>query len=319
MQKIRREIETLLARHLESHPFWIGFADEHPDGFRAIRETVLSPGKRLRPLLFCAACRDAGTEPLPTFSQAVLALELVHSFILIHDDLIDRSAMRRGLPTLATRIDTLFTQHPADGFRGSDFALVSGDLLYIQSIECLMNVNVSAEQQAGAVRLFAQAALDTGRGALLEMRVAQQAPGELNLAQIEQLYALKTGSYTFALPLQLAALFCRRGSGEEHLGFQTPGKNLSAIGRHAGIAFQLQNDLAEIERWMDGGPLPDDLRDGRRTWPLVYAGSEAGLRDEKTHAAMRRTAEDHLKQAFALLDEWPGVRTVLEHALSGSG
>ncbi len=207
MQKLKAEIEKQFARHLEEHSFWKQLASDSPEGFRAVRETLLAPGKRLRPLLFCAACRDAGREPLPDLMPVVLALELAHAFILIHDDIIDHSDERRGAPTLPKRMGELFAKKPADGFRGSDFALVTGDLLYTLAIESLLQADASDAQKTEAVRLFTRAALDTGRGALLEMRAAQTPLDELTVEDIEKIYALKTGSYTFALPLQLAACF----------------------------------------------------------------------------------------------------------------
>lgn len=308
MQKIQTEINNLLSAYLEENPFWKQFAAENPESFRAVCNSVLAPGKRLRPLLFCAACRDAGIDPFPGLAPVALALELVHSFILIHDDIIDRSAERRGEPTLQARVDRLLKKQPADGFRGSDAALVFGDLLYIQSVDCLMNADVSAEQKNQAVRLFSQAALDTGRGALLEMQVAQCALEELTLAQVENLYAYKTGRYTFALPLQLAAVFCRRDL-----------PDASAFAEHAGVAFQLKNDLAELDAWLAGGPQPDDLRDSRRTWPLVFAGSEQDLRKPETLVAVRQAAERHAQKALASVDTLPEVRRLIDSFLSEAG
>jgi geranylgeranyl diphosphate synthase type I len=308
MQKIRTEINELLRAHLEEHPFWKQFAEKNPESFRAVRDSVLAPGKRLRPLFFCAACRDAGADPFPRLAPVALALELVHTFILIHDDIIDRSALRRGEPTLNVRIDRLLKKRPADGFRGSDAALVFGDLLYIQSVDCLMNAGAPAEQKNEAVRLFSQAALDTGRGALLEMQVAQSALEDLTLEQIENLYAFKTGRYTFALPLQLAAVFCGRSV-----------PDLSGFGKHAGIAFQLANDLTELDAWIAGGPFPDDLRNGRRTWPQVYAGSETALRQPETLAAVRQAAERHAQKALAAVDTLPEVRRLLTSLLNAAG
>lgn len=296
MQKLKAEIEAQFARHLEEHSFWKQLADESPAGFQAVRETLLAPGKRLRPLLFCAACRDAGREPVPDLMPVALALELAHAFILIHDDIIDRSDERRGAPTLPKRMDELFAKKPADGFCGSDFALVTGDLLYTLAIESLLQADAEAVQKTEAVRLFTRAALDTGRGALLEMRAAQTPLDELTIEDIETVYALKTGSYTFALPLQLAAVFSK------HWKKYVPQRScFPTLGKHAGIAFQLINDQ---------NSLADDLRDGRRTWALVHAA-----RNEETPAAVRQAMKLYTEQATSLLTEFPGVKAVLEQTL----
>lgn len=293
MQKLKAEIEAQFTRHLEEHPFWKQLAAESPAGFQAVRETLLAPGKRLRPLLFCAACRDAGSDPLPDLMPVALALELAHAFILIHDDIIDRSDERRAAPTLPKRMDGLFAKKPADGFRGSDFALVTGDLLYTLAIESLLQAEASDAQKTEAIRLFSRAALDTGRGALLEMRAAQTPLRELTVEDVETIYALKTGSYTFALPLQLAAVFSSRHWKKDDPVFPI-------IGKYAGIAFQLLNDQNGRD---------DDLRDGRRTWALVSAGSK----DVK--AAQRESAY----RALNLADDSPEVRALLSIALNAVG
>ncbi len=307
MQKDIQQIEAALRDHLDTHPFWRALAAENPDGFEAVRRVLLTPGKRIRPRLFCAACREAGREPLPAWMPVALALELAHGFILIHDDILDRSAERRDAPTLPQRMRTLFAQEPADGFEGRDFSMVAGDLIYTLAFESLLQTPVAADRTVEAMRLFTGAALDTGRGALLEMRAAQRPVDQLDPETIEQIYALKTGTYTFTLPLQLAACF----SGEARLA----ALDGAAVGAAAGAAFQLQNDLAELNRWVAGGPMPDDLRDGRRTWPLVYAGSVEALRDPGVLRTVQQAAETKARQALHTVRALPGVHALLERAL----
>lgn len=306
MQKLKEEIDRRLADHFAQHPFWKALAAESPEGTGAVRRALLAPGKRLRPMLFCLACRAAGREPFPELAPVALALELAHSFILIHDDIIDRSAFRRGAPTLPARMDQLFAAHPADGFRGSDFALVTGDLLYTLAIESLLQAEADDARTAEALRLFTRAALDTGRGALLEMRAAQKPVAELTTAEIEEVYALKTGRYTFALPLELAACFTGTPAADD--GFW----------RSAGIAFQLGNDLKELLRWQEGGPPPDDLRDGRRIWALVHAGSPEALREPDTLVALEGEMERHARRALERTED-AGLRGLLQTVLSDEG
>ncbi|MGE4487929.1 MAG: polyprenyl synthetase family protein [Kiritimatiellales bacterium] len=293
MQKIKAEIEAQFVHHLEEHPFWTALAEESPAGFSAVRDTLLAPGKRLRPLLFCAACRDAGLDPLPGLMPVALALELAHSFILIHDDIIDRSVERRGEPTLPERINQLFAKKPADGFRGTDFALVTGDLLYTLAIESLLQADAPDAQKLEALQLFTRTALDTGHGALLEMRAGQAPPTELPVADIEKIYELKTGRYTFTLPLQLAAVFSN--------GWKKDNPVFPTIGKYAGLAFQLLNDLNDEV---------DDLRDGRRTWAAVHAVQRDG-----TVGAVRQAVEENTRRALGAAEGLPTVCSVLAQAL----
>ncbi|HKL21312.1 MAG TPA: polyprenyl synthetase family protein, partial [Tichowtungia sp.] len=228
--------------HLSSHFCWETMAAENPEGFEILRDLIFAPGKRVRPLLFAAACRDFGVEPFPRFSDVALALELAHSFILIHDDLIDRSAERRGRPTLQCAADKWFSRVPADGFQGADFALVGGDLLFSLAIESLSQADVPAAAVAALMQDFMTTAQQTARGAFLEMQASQTPIDELTTEQVEEIYALKTGCYTFTLPLKLAAV-CT----------DSDPAGLEEIGRPAGIAFQLQNDLNSLQRWQETG------------------------------------------------------------------
>jgi len=265
MQPVPDEFETHWQRHLETHPFWQSWTDADPFLARTVRDNLQVPGKRLRPRLFCAACRAFGRDPFPGLMPAALALELAHAFILIHDDLIDGSDIRRGADSLPRRLDEAMGGSRGGNFRGRDVALVAGDVLYSLAMESLTQAEAPPEQLLSASREFMRAALDTGRGALLEIRAARTPPGQLALDGVEEMYALKTGAYTFRLPVRLAAVFA--GAGE--------GISLESFSRQAGIAFQLSNDRQGLRDWLAGGPLPDDLRDGRPIWAAVWAWHRA--------------------------------------------
>lgn len=289
MQNFKAKIEARLADLFDANSVWQELGQTNPEGVALVRSALLSPGKRLRPRLFASACKLFDDGLLP----AALALELAHNFILIHDDIIDRSATRHGVASLSASMQKQFDEKPSAGFAGSDFALVAGDILYSMAIEQLVQVSASAEQQTEAVRFFMQAAQKTGEGALREMDAAQRSLSDLKIEEIEQIYALKTGAYTFTLPLQLAAVFSNVWNGEM--------PDFLKIGHHAGIAFQLRNDLNALQRWSAGGAEPDDVRDCRRTWPLVFAGSRDALLNDQTLEAARRAIQRHDAAVMALL------------------
>ena len=261
MQTLPDEFETHWRRHLETHPLWRSWKEADPVLAPVVLDSLRVPGKRLRPRLFCAACRAFGRDPFPGLMPAALALELAHAFILIHDDLIDGSEHRRGAASLPRRLDDAMGGSRGGNFRGSDAALVAGDVLYSLAMESLTQAEAPPERLLAASREFMRAALDTGRGALLEIRAARTPPDELSLDDVEEMYALKTGAYTFRLPVRLAAVLA--GTGDD--------LSLDDFSRPAGIAFQLSNDRQGLGEWLAGGPLPDDLRDGRPIWAVVWA------------------------------------------------
>ncbi|NLG36165.1 MAG: hypothetical protein GX548_12510, partial [Lentisphaerae bacterium] len=197
---------------------------------------------------------------------------------------LDRSEIRRGAPALFRRMDALLDGE-CGGFRGTDLALVSGDLLYTLAMDSLLRTQAPPERLAAAMEEFMRAALDTGRGALMEIRAAQLPMEDLDVQAVESMYAAKTGSYSFALPVRMAFGLCE---GEGLFPFDR-------FGKHAGIAYQLKNDCDGLGQWLNGGRVPDDLRDRRRIWGVVHAWQAA---DEDGRALLAAEPGDSLREVF---------------------
>ncbi len=263
MQAARRDIERLLRSHVADHPAWRRLAADAPDTFTGVASLLLGPGKRLRPALFLVAAEGYGFQPLPALGPVAVALELAHAFVLVHDDLLDRSATRRRQPSLQARLDARFEERPPEGFHGADAALVAGDLLYTLATECLADADAPPAARLAALRLFINEAATTARGALREMELARRTPDAIAPEEVLEVYRLKTAWYTFRLPLELAALFAGR------LPAVQPA--ITAFAAPAGEAYQLLNDCRVLEHWLAGGPVPDDIRDRRRTPALLRA------------------------------------------------
>lgn len=261
------QIERLLAEHVSKHPCWRELAGELPDICEAISTALLEPGKRLRPRLFLLAAKGYGLTPLPAYAAVIVALELAHTFVLTHDDLMDCSLSRRGGPSLHARLSDLFAARQPDAFTGADAALVAGDLLYTLAINTLLDVHAPEDVRLQAVRLFTHAAWVTARGALREIALARLPMDQVSYDMILETYRLKTARYTFELPLMLAALFAGRDK-ELAAPIQT-------FADSAGQVFQLLNDYNALIPWIEGGAMPDDIRDRRRTPALLYAWQQA--------------------------------------------
>lgn len=265
MQLLRDKFEAAWQHHLDTHSFWQAWAARDPETAGFVRDSLQMPGKRLRPLLFALACRAFGGDALTGLMPAALALELTHSFILVHDDVIDGSDLRRGVPSLPKRLDSALCEKPSGHFNGNDVAVVTGDILSSLAMDSLAQTAAPPERVLGAIRALMRAALDTGHGTLLEINAAHTGLSDVSTDGIERVYALKTGAYSFALPIRLAA----------QLTGSTPPFDVDDFGAHAGIAFQLKNDRQDLQYWLQGGRLPDDIRDGRPIWAAVYAWGAA--------------------------------------------
>ena len=231
-----------------------------------LTEFVCRKGKRLRPLLFLLAHRvfqhadqtAAPAMPDDGLLAVGVSLELLHGFILVHDDIIDRAETRRNLPTLHRLIESRLSSFSDRGRAGRNLALVLGDILFALAQKCLLEAALPPGANARLGSLLLDGMVETGFGEVADIihgtrDVAKVSPGE-----IEQMYRLKTTCYTIGCPLTMAAVLN---------GVDAPGlEALGAISQPAGLAFQIQNDLQEFSRFeISDVEVPADILEGKKT------------------------------------------------------
>jgi len=212
--------------------------------------TVAAGGKRLRPLLVVLAAESAGgPAPVPDGEErlvrAAVAVELVHSATLVHDDLIDGARLRRGHPTVATEA-------------GRQAAVATGDLLFS--------------------RAFAELARNDDAAQLQALSEASSALAEGELLQREDAYAAHVAveRYLRRCELKTAALFeaaCRLGALTAAEGSVELADALGAFARGIGLAFQMLDDVLDVSGPVErtGKARGTDLLDGTVTLPLILA------------------------------------------------
>lgn len=224
-------------------------------------EYVLSaPGKLLRPLLLLDSCRAAGGDPNLVLPAAA-GTEFGHIASLVHDDIMDGDAERRGQPTLHTRNDI-------------PTALLTGDYLIFETFlsytEC-NQLGVSADHVLEAIRTLSRTCLEMCQGQALEAEVAG------NLATSEATYLelirLKTASFCRAAA-RIGA--CLAAAPDAYV------QALANYGTHLGMAFQIMDDILcyDGNASLMGKPVSSDMRNHRVTLPIIYAlqSNAAGVR-----------------------------------------
>ncbi|MGF1532052.1 MAG: polyprenyl synthetase family protein [Puniceicoccaceae bacterium] len=201
------------------------------------------PGKRIRPLLLLASHQSilGRSSSLTEILPAAFAMEAFHCFILIHDDVIDESASRRGRASLHADLAGRLGHSRR---RGENLAVILGDLLYGYALEKLNEVSISAELKTKGIRYFSKVIQDTGLGEALELSLAEMEPAKVTEAEIEKVYELKTTRYTFEAPLVLGAIM----GGADDLMLEPLMRYSKPVGR----AFQIANDLHEIRLILNG-------------------------------------------------------------------
>lgn len=247
-------------------------AEGYPERLReAIRYSLLAPGKRLRPLLVLAACDACDGEPERAL-PAACAVEMIHTYSLIHDDLpaMDDDELRRGRPTCHIQFDEAT-------------AILAGDALIPLAFEALASGLEPAELARCAVGELARAAggaqLVGGQADDLQHQFAAS-----NLEMLEAIHLRKTAAM-MAVSLKLGGLV----AGAE----QSVLDHLENFGKKLGLAFQIADDLLDLrgEQAKIGKKTGKDESRGKLTYPgLLGVEPSVILAGELIEAAQRELA-----------------------------
>ncbi len=220
---------------------------------------ALSGGKRLRPSFMWWAYLGAGGDPSdPIAVDAAAALELLHCFALIHDDVMDGSMQRRGKPPVHLKWAATHAEEARIGEArrfGEGVAVLIGDLAFVYA-DLLMS---AAPREARDI--YTELRLEVNHGQMLDVIGTSAGVATPELARLISIY--KSGKYTVERPLHLGAALAGRLD-----AFSEP---LSAYGLPLGEAFQLRDDVLGTfgSAEQTGKPVGEDLREGKPT--LLYA------------------------------------------------
>lgn len=297
--RVQDELAGLLAAE---HERWSGVDERLAEAVAELADHVLRGGKRLR-AAFCywAAVGAADGEP-DTVWQAAAAFELLQGFALIHDDVMDDAATRRGHPTVHVRHAERLTQA---GWRGEPrrygegVAILVGDLGHVYADRLTSRFPVQARA------IWDELRIELNLGQYLDMRAAAAADVDAATAAMVSLF--KSGLYTIVRPLQLGAALTPTASAELLDG-------LDRYGRPLGRAFQLRDDLLGVlgDTTTVGKPVGDDLREGKPTELLAVAltRADAAQRGLLQLVGQPGLGGDTLAELVAVLHDTGAIATI---------
>jgi len=261
-QRVEAELERLITQRTSIEPRLQA----------AMRYSLLNGGKRLRPTLVYLAAEICGGALNPADSAAC-AIEAVHSYSLVHDDLpaMDDDELRRGKPTCHIAFDEAT-------------AILAGDALLTWAFELISEpcIDVQPQTQLSMVRALARAAGDLGMvaGQAFDLNSVGKT---LTLAQLQNMHAAKTGAL-INLALELGALSANATEEERDA--------LRRYGQALGLAFQIKDDLLDIEGDTAtlGKPQGSDMERNKPTYPALVGMEQCRLWLEE----LRKEAVDAL-------------------------
>lgn len=247
--------------------------------YEPVRYVLASPGKRMRPVLLMLAA-ELYHRPPETVLPAALAVEVFHAFTLVHDDIMDHSAERRGRPTVHVRWD-------------EPTALLCGD--YLMGLAYALLGRLEGAPLDRVLAMFHRMMERLCEGQALDK--AFETRPHVSVEEYLHMVDGKTGAL-LELCLQLGGLLGGAGTSDLHM--------LGQLGHNLGRAFQIQDDLLDLvavsPQW--GKPVGADLMEGKKTFPLLVAL-------ERAASAERAWFEERLRRGFRS-EEVPEARQRLE-------
>ena len=276
LDALRARIESALDAHLPAS------SNLSPTLTDAMRYATLSGGKRLRPLFLCATCTAVGGDARTALAPAC-AIEFLHAYSLVHDDLpaMDDDELRHGVPSTHIRF-------------GEATAILAGDALQALAFRTLADApDVTATARLRALTLLADAAGWDGMvgGQSLDLEAERR---RLELPELAALHGAKTGALIRAA-IQIGAIVGDPDLSDEVFD------GLGEFAGQVGLAFQVVDDVLDITATTDalGKPAGSDIKAGKSTYPGLLGLDEA-----------RAYAESLLQSALALHAKLP-----LQHSL----
>ncbi|HUF31659.1 MAG TPA: polyprenyl synthetase family protein [Acidimicrobiales bacterium] len=257
-QRAEQRVRTLLDAEVAR---WSAVDPELAAPIETLAELVIGGGKRLRPAFCHWGHVGAGGDPAdPAVADTGAALELLHAFALVHDDVMDGSDLRRGRPaahrTFIGRHESATWKGEARRF-GEGVAILIGDLAFVYADLLMVDVPRAAREVYDELRV------ELNIGQYLD--ILGTARGRVDLAGARRIATYKSGKYTVERPLHIGAALAGRLD-----DLEVP---LSAYGLPLGEAFQLRDDV--LGAFGDAGdmgkPVGDDLREGKPTPLLALA------------------------------------------------
>ncbi|MFH0935413.1 MAG: polyprenyl synthetase family protein [Candidatus Omnitrophota bacterium] len=265
MNKIKNKIEKELAIYIRNLGKSYHLKKISPVLLRHIREFLLRKGKRIRPCLFVVGYLGFCKKIPPGLYRSAVSLELLHDFMLVHDDIIDKSDTRRGKPSMHAMLNKFLSRYRKIKFSGQDLTIVIGDVMYALALDAFLSVKEEPRRKEDALRKLIAAALATGSGEFIELLYSATPIGKIKKADIYKIYDLKTANYTFAAPLTIGATLA--GASEKDLD------KFFDYGIYVGRAFQIRDDIIGMfnEEKETGKSNLSDLREAKKTLLIWYA------------------------------------------------
>lgn len=288
IEKNAKNVNRYLISKLKGNPHELYSAASH---------LIVSGGKRLRPYMVMKSCEMLGGKTKNAINAAS-AIEMVHNFTLVHDDIMDNDEMRHGVTTVHKKF-------------GMPIAILAGDVLFSKAYQVVSSTNLPSNSVIELVSRLAKSCVDVCEGQLLDISMAnsEKIPSQ---SQYIKMIEKKTAAL-FEVSCAMGAI-CANAKRKDV-------SNLSSFGKNLGIAFQITDDLIGVlgDPKITKKPVGNDLREGKKSLPILLAINRAkGENKEiilKTFSNSFATQDD-IEKALKIIRRLKIEKTVRHQAQS---
>ncbi len=224
--------------------------------YEAASHLIRNGGKRLRPYMTISCCRILGgsaSDAMPAAS----AVEMIHNFSLVHDDIMDNDEVRHGVPTTHSKF-------------GTPLAILAGDTLFAKAYQVISRTR-NAGKASELVRMLSKGCIDICEGQYLDIMMARRKKMPTQAEYIKMIR--KKTAALFEVSCAMGAVCA--GAGKKDVS------KMAAFGRNLGIAFQITDDIigAAGDPKITKKPVGNDIREGKKSLPIMLALKKAAGRD----------------------------------------
>ena len=283
-----------------------GDTPEHRQLWAALAQAA-EGGKRLRPALFHSVYLALGGQDSAVAARVGAALELLHTALVVHDDVIDGDDVRRGTPNVVGVFAGQARERGHDAERathyGQSAAILAGDLALAGAVRTLALCGAAPATVARMLDLLDRALHLSAAGELADVRLSLDGDGDL--AAVVSMEHQKTAVYSFELPVQLAAALAGADADREAA--------LTRYARLVGVVYQIRDDLDGMfgDETVTGKSTVSDLREGKFTTLIAYARTTPAWPQIAPVLAAGTADDDDAARVRTLLEEC-GARTYVE-------
>ena len=263
----------------------LGYAEQEPRAlFEPIGYTLSLGGKRVRPLLCLLACR-LYSDNIATALPIARALEVFHNFTLLHDDLMDKSPIRRGQPTVYRKWN-------------DNTAILSGDAMSIEAYRSLEGIE-NPQLLFKVLPFFNKMAIEICKGQQYDMDFEERE--HVSVAEYIEMIRLKT-AVLLGAALRLGALAAG--------AYDSDAQILDEVGQALGLAFQIQDDYLDVygDEKTFGKPIGGDIMNGKKTLMLLYTQAKLERDDRAELDRLMQLGQEHKEERIS------GVRCLYDKA-----